>query len=104
MPDLSEVTGTAMHGRFNKWAAKALLANVYLNAQVYVGTEKWAECLKECNDIISSNKYQLEANYRDVFKTQNENSSEIVFAIPFDENRGGGFFVDMFSWHAALTR
>jgi hypothetical protein len=102
IPILNDVTGTAMHGRFNKWAAKALLANVYLNAQVYAGEEKWAECQTECNDIINSGKYQLEPSYRNSFKTQNENSPEIVFAIPFDENRGGGFYVDMYSWHAAL--
>jgi len=102
IPVLAEETGSAMHGRFNKWAAKALLANVYLNAQVYTGEEKWAECLRECNDIIRTDAYRLADNYRDVFATENENSPEIVFAIPFDENRGGGFFVHMFSWHAAL--
>ncbi|MET6996109.1 RagB/SusD family nutrient uptake outer membrane protein [Chitinophaga defluvii] len=102
MPSLSAETGKQLYGRFNKWAAKALLANIYLNAQVYTGEAKWQDCLRECNDIISANKYSLEAVYRNVFVTQNENSPEIVFAIPFDENRGGGFFVDMFSWHAAL--
>lgn len=102
IPKLSETTGTAMHGRFNKWGAKALLANIYLNAEVYSGEPKWVECITQCNDIISSNKYQLEPNFRDVFKTQNENSPEIIFAVPFDENRGGGFFVHQFSWHAAL--
>jgi hypothetical protein len=102
IPDLSDVTGKAMHGRFNKWAAKALLANVYLNAQVYTGEEKWSECQAQCEEIIISGKYQLEGDYRNSFKTQNENSPETVFAVPFDENRGGGFFPDMFSWHAAL--
>lgn len=102
IPNLSETTGRDMHGRFNKWAAKALLANVYLNAQVYAGEAKWGECERQCDDIIGSLKYSLEANYRDNFKTLNENSPETVFAIPFDENRGGGFFVYMFSWHAAL--
>lgn len=102
MPALSEDNGKQMYGRFNKWAAKALLANVYLNAQVYTGEPKWQECLKECNDIINSQKYALEANFRDIFKTLNENSREIVFAVPFDENVGSGFFVDMFSWHGAL--
>src|SRR5699024_5539400 len=28
--------------------------------------------------------------------------SEIIFAIPFDENVGGGFYPQMFSWHGAL--
>ncbi|GEP96709.1 RagB/SusD family nutrient uptake outer membrane protein [Chitinophaga cymbidii] len=102
IPSLNEEAGRPMYGRFNKWAAKALLANIYLNAQVYTGEAKWQECLKECNDIIIADKYDLEAVFRDVFKTQNENSPEIVFAIPFDENQGGGFFVDMFSWHGAL--
>lgn len=102
IPALSEDNSKPMYGRFNKWAAKALLANVYLNASVYSGTAKWQECLQECNDIINASKYSLEGVYRDIFKTQNENSSEIIFAVPFDENVGGGFFVDMFSWHGAL--
>lgn len=102
IPLLSEETGSAMHGRFNKWAANALLANVYLNAQVYTGEERWTECINACNAIIQTNAYRLETSYRNVFTTDNENSPEIVFAIPFDENRGGGFFVHMFSWHAAL--
>jgi hypothetical protein len=102
IPSLSEETGAAMHGRFNKWAAKALLANVYLNAEVYTGEAQWNACLSICDEIIQSNAYQLETNYRNIFTTQNENSKEIIFAVPFDENRGGGFFVHMFSWHAAL--
>jgi hypothetical protein len=86
LPDLSEDKGPAMYGKFNKWAAKALLANVYLNAKVYVGEEKWADCLAQCNDITG--QYSLDPNYRDIFRTNNETSPEIIFAIPFDEDRG----------------
>lgn len=100
LPLLSESQDKVMYGRFNKWAAKALLAEVYLNAQVYTGDEKWVECLAQCNDIIG--KYSLETNYSDIFKTQNENSPEIIFAIPFDETLATGFFPEMFSWHGAL--
>jgi hypothetical protein len=100
IPNLSEVQDKTMYGRFNKWAAKALLANVYLNAEVYSGEAKWADCLTQCNDIIG--KYSLENNYSDIFKTNNESSPEIIFAVPFDETLAGGFFVEMFSWHGAL--
>jgi len=100
LPDLSETISPIMYGRFNKWAAKALLANVYLNAKVYVGEEKWADCLAQCNDIVG--KYQLDPTYRDIFKTSNEGSPEIVFAVPFDENRANNFTPEMFSWHGAL--
>lgn len=102
IPLLSEEKGKLYYGRFNKWAAKALLANIYLNAKVYVGEDHWTDCLAQCNDIINSGKYTLEANSKDIFKTENENSPEIIFSIPFDENLGTNFYVHMYSWHAAL--
>jgi len=100
IPNLTEVKDNTMYGRFNKWAAKALLANVYLNAEVYTGEAKWAECLQQCNDLTG--KYTLETNYKDVFKTENQTSPEIIFAIPFDETLAGGLYIEMFSWHGAL--
>lgn len=102
IPDLSEENNTLMYGRFNKWAAKALLANVYLNAQVYAGEDKWADCITQCNDIIGSGKYAPEGNFSDIFKADNEHSVETIFAIPFDQNKGQGNFIEMYSWHAAL--
>lgn len=42
---LSPVKGGDYYGRFNKWAGYALLAKVYLNAEVYSGQEMWDECL-----------------------------------------------------------
>ncbi|GEM69241.1 hypothetical protein SMI01S_28470 [Sphingobacterium mizutaii NBRC 14946 = DSM 11724] len=102
IPQLSEEKSSKTYGRFNKWAAKTLLANLYLNAEVYSGENRWSDCLKEVNEIIASNKFSLESSYKNNFITNNENSKEIVFAIPFDENKAGGFFVQQFSWHAAL--
>ena len=37
IPKLSEIHGEIMYGRMNKWAAKTLLANIYLNGEVYTG-------------------------------------------------------------------
>ena len=37
IPSLSEEQGGNFYGRMNKWAAKTLLANIYLNAKVYTG-------------------------------------------------------------------
>ncbi|MET7258969.1 RagB/SusD family nutrient uptake outer membrane protein [Dyadobacter fermentans] len=102
IPNLSEDKNTLLYARFNKWAAKTLLANVYLNAGVYAGETKWEECLAQCNDVIASGKYQLETGLAAPFVTENQNSPEIVFAIPFEENLAGGFSAHMFSWHASL--
>jgi hypothetical protein len=85
LPFLSEDRSAKTYGRFNnKWAAYALLAKIYLNAEVYSGTVQWNKCLEACEAIITSGKFGLESVQKNVFKFANENSSEIVWAIPYD--------------------
>ena len=47
IPSLNEEQGGNMYGRINRWAGKAILANVYLNAEVYTGTARCNECLSQ---------------------------------------------------------
>ncbi|MFD2599455.1 RagB/SusD family nutrient uptake outer membrane protein [Sphingobacterium corticis] len=94
LPNLSEDV-RSMYGRVNLWTAKALLAKVYLNAQVYIGTAEWDKVIKETDDIISSNQYRLDENYKAVFSHTNESSPEIIFAIPYDEVYGHGNQIHM---------
>ncbi|MHA4741255.1 RagB/SusD family nutrient uptake outer membrane protein [Dyadobacter sp. MSC1_007] len=85
LPLLSDKNDPSTYGRFNKWAAHTLLAKMYLNAEVFTGTAAWNKCIEHCNAVInSSGGYALEANQKEVFKTNNESSKEIIFAIPFD--------------------
>jgi hypothetical protein len=84
---LSEENTPLYYGRFNKWAAHTLLAKIFLNAGVYTGKAEWDNCIDQCNRILTSGKYSLEADYRNIFKTLNENSPEIIFAIPFDNDK-----------------
>jgi len=96
IPLLSEEVSPATYGRFTKWGAFALLADMYLNAEVYTGTAEWAKCIAACDSVINSGKYELETNRKDVFKAQNQNSGEIIFAIPYDE-------IYAQSWGAAMV-
>lgn len=48
---LSATKGGNYYGRFNKWAGYALLAKVYLNAEVYTGTSMWPECIAACDKV-----------------------------------------------------
>lgn len=83
--NLSEKNDQTTYGRMNKWVAHSLLAKVYLNAGVYTGTTKWDECIAQCNSVINSSLYQLEANQKNVFVTNNENSKEIIWAFVYDD-------------------
>lgn len=48
VPHLPTTKGGEFYGRFNRWAGYALLAKVYLNAEVYTGT---SECEKTIETI-----------------------------------------------------
>jgi hypothetical protein len=75
------------YGKFNKWAGYTLLAKMYLNAGVYSGTPQWQKCLDACEKVINSDAgFALESDQKNVFKTENQNSKEIVFSLPLDEN------------------
>src|SRR5450759_1869787 len=90
IPLLSEDVSSATYGRFTKYAAQTLLARVYLNAITYTGSGKWAECEAYCDSVIASGKYIIEPSYKASFVTNNENSREIIFAVPYDETKGVG--------------
>lgn len=64
-------------GRANVWAAKALLAKVYLTR----GRQPEASTLLA--SIISGGGYSLQPTYASVFSVNNEMNSEILFAIRF---------------------
>jgi hypothetical protein len=90
IPQLSDVSGPAIYGRMNQWAARGILARVYLNAGVYTGTPQWEQVLNVTQAIISSGLFQLDPRYRGVFARNNHTSPEMVFAVPYDAVFGTG--------------
>jgi SusD family. len=70
--------------RVAKETAQAMLARLYLNAEVYSGTARWQDCLDVCNEIINSRVYSLTPSISDNFVPLNQNSPEIIFAISQD--------------------
>ncbi len=71
------------YGRADKAAAWMLLARLYLNAEVYTGTSKWADCITYSDKVINAG-YILEPNYRLNFSANNHTSREMIFAITCD--------------------
>ncbi|MFN8241954.1 MAG: RagB/SusD family nutrient uptake outer membrane protein [Bacteroidales bacterium] len=71
------------YGRADKAAAWMLLSKLYLNAKVYIGAEKYTECLTWVKKVIAS-PYTLETNYSHLFLADNNTCDEIIFPITFD--------------------
>lgn len=99
IPLLSEEVNEATYGRMTKWAATFLLARLYLNSEVYIGKARYEECAGLCTAIMESKKYELAKNFKDNFVTDNQNSPELILAIPFDELLGGNFHYHMKTLH-----
>lgn len=82
-----------------RYMAYALLAKLYLNAEVYTGTPQWEKASAYCDSIIEKGPYVLENSVNGPFKANNENSSEIIFSIPYDEDNFQGFRLHMRTLH-----
>lgn len=71
------------YARADQAAAWMLLAKLYLNAEVYIGQNRYSDCVAQVEKVISSG-YTLEENYADLFLADNHNSDEIIFPVAFD--------------------
>jgi hypothetical protein len=77
---------TNEHGRADKAVAWMILAKMYLNAEVYIGTPKYTECIAQCNNIIGGG-YSLAPNYLYNFMSDSDTNSarnEIIFPLISD--------------------
>ncbi len=83
----------AMNGRLTRGAADAMLASLYLNAEVFGGTvtaaglqrgpQRWADAIAAADRVINSGQYSLAANWRSNFTATNNTSPEIIFAVKY---------------------
>lgn len=73
-------------GQVTKWAAKACLAQVYmqLTGWPFNETDKWPKVKQYCQDIINSGKFELMPNYGDLYKyTKFSKNKEDIFSLTF---------------------
>lgn len=95
--DLADPRSSGYYGRADKGADWALLARLYLNAEVYTGTPKFTEAVTYSKKVIDAG-YSLKSNYSDLFNTSNtENNNEFILTINYDgvkgTNNGGTTFL-----------
>ena len=102
--------GQNKYGRADKAAAWMLLARLYLNAQVYSGTARYADCATYAKRVIDSNAYGLSTKYSNLFRADNNSKAvdatgkpEIIFPIVFDGKVTQTYGGTTFLTHAAVS-
>ncbi len=81
------------YGRADKAAAWALLARMYLNAEVYTGTAQYVKAAEFAGKVINAG-YSLHSQYANLFLGDNDkNNPEVILSINYDgvytQNYGG---------------
>lgn len=80
----NDLPDTNSYGRANKSVGRMLLAKLYLNAEVYTGTPKFAEAATFISKVINEGGYVLANNFVSNFSGDNYNSPEIIFPLIAD--------------------
>jgi hypothetical protein len=103
----------AFSGRVTKGAANAILASLYLNAQVFdgnvttagltKGTARWQDAITAADAVINSGQYSLATDWKSNFSTDNHSSPENVFYIQHTAQPGLGMSLQMRSLHYNQT-
>ncbi|MBI5857998.1 MAG: RagB/SusD family nutrient uptake outer membrane protein [Sphingobacteriales bacterium] len=92
------------YGRVDRAADWALLSRLYLNAEVYVGANKYTEAITYANKAIAA-PYSLITNWRNLFLADNNATStnEIIFPVTFDGGKSRTWGGTTYLVHAPIV-
>ena len=90
-----------VYGRVDQTAAWFQLARLYLNAETWIGEDRYNDALTYAKKIIDDGKYPLAADYREIFLADNDHCSEIIWPLVQDglkaqSSAGTNFYVKAF--------
>ncbi len=103
-PDLSDpvVGWSDSYGHANKAAMWAALSRLYLNAETYVGQNRYSDCITYSKKVIDAG-YELEPVYGDMFKADNDHSREMILPLRYEgeETMTWGGMTALLCWGSA---
>lgn len=92
------------YSRFSITTVRMVLAKMYLNAEVYIGTAKYKEAADYSKKIIDAYPNGLNPSYRNLFGGDNHQySNEIIFGLPYDSQYATSYGGTTFLIAAAVS-
>jgi len=79
------------YGRATRAAAQMLLSKLYINAEVYTGTERYSDALTFADRVITDGGFTLAADFTSLFSADNEISTEIIYPLIADADISQSF-------------
>lgn len=89
------------YGRVDRVASWFLLARMYINAQTWIGENRYDEALTYAKRVINEGGYALAPDYRQIFLADNDQCTEIIWPLCQDGEKaqssaGTNFYVKAF--------
>ncbi|MDE6148235.1 MAG: RagB/SusD family nutrient uptake outer membrane protein [Bacteroidales bacterium] len=77
-------SGAAIQGQWTKAGAAALLVRLYLNAEVYIGEDRYEECGKIAQDILDGvyGQYEVASRWDAAYDWDNDTCDEVIYGFP----------------------
>ncbi|MDE5891113.1 MAG: RagB/SusD family nutrient uptake outer membrane protein, partial [Bacteroidales bacterium] len=77
-------SGAAIQGQWTKAGAAALLVRLYLNAEVYIGEDRYEECGKIAQDILDGvyGQYEVAGRWDAAYDWDNDTCDEVIYGFP----------------------
>ncbi len=88
IPMLAEKTALGanapLQGQWTKAGAAALLVRLYLNAEVYIGQNRYDDCAQVAQDILDGayGQYKVADRWDAAFDWNNDECDEVIFGFP----------------------
>lgn len=99
-----QLPATNDYGRVSQGAADALLARLYLNAEVYTGTQRYTDAITYSKKVITSGNYSLATDYTKLYTADNNTNGaqkEFILTINYDGKNTQGYGGTTFLTHAS---
>lgn len=90
-----------LQGKWTRAGVTSLLVRLYLNAEVYIGEDRYADCAKYAQDILDGvyGPYTVADRWDAAFDWDNDNCDEVIFGFPASSGYTYHHYdMDMYRW------
>lgn len=93
-------SNSSIQGQWSQAAVASLLVRLYLNAQVYVGVDRYDDCAKVAQEILDGKygAYAVADRWDAVFDWDNDNCDEVIFGFPSSRAYSWWLYSDIVYW------
>lgn len=95
-----------VQGKWTQAAAAALLVRLYLNAEIYIGEDRYNDCARICQDILDGvyGPYKVADRWDAAFDWDNNNCDEVIFGYPASSGYSYWHYSGEVYWYAVPSQ